>query len=142
MAPKGNSSEQDSDRINLDEFPSGGGPKLEADDLTGDTAVLTITEFEKFTVKDPETESGERPTAVLRFNETGPRSLWLNKGMLTTLVEKLGDRPKEWVGKLCPVEKRSVTFRGKTTRKVYVMAAEEWEDTIKEYKKRESKTRR
>jgi hypothetical protein len=126
----------DPDRISSDEFGTTR-PKLDPDDLEGDVAVLTIAEFEKFGVRDTEAEEGSRTTAVLRFTTTGDKSLWLNKTMIATLIERLGDRPKEWAGKLCPVEKRKVTFRNQTHLKVYVMASEEWDETIAEYQKQE-----
>jgi hypothetical protein len=113
-------------KVNLDDWGQDR-PKLEAEDLTDDVAVLVIAGYEQFRVRDTTQEDGTRLTGVLRFEETGDKSLWLNKSMMSALVERLGDAPAKWVGESCPVEKRKVQAFGKTTVKVYVMAAEEWD---------------
>jgi hypothetical protein len=113
-------------------------PKLLPEDLEGDVAILTIAAYEQFQVKDTTQEDGTRTSGVLRFEETGDKALWLNKSMMTALIERLGNKPAKWVGQRCPVEKRTVAaFDGKFP-KVYVMAAEEWDTYLNPHPARRS----
>jgi hypothetical protein len=117
-------------KVNLDEFGKSA-PKITQDDLEGDVAILTIVAYEEIELDDPETETGKRKSATLRFEETGDKVLWLNKGQLESLVARLGDNPDAWSGKRCPVEKVRTAFRGKSFDKVSVVHADEWNDYLK-----------
>lgn len=115
-------------KVDLDKYGSKR-PKLTPEDLEGDAAVLTVAGFEQFMVKD---DVGERPTAILVFEETGDKALFLNKTMLSALVERLGNDGDKYIGEKVPIEARKVTYQGKTTTKLYVMAAEEWDHAFEE----------
>lgn len=110
-------------------------PKITPDDLEGDVAVLTISGYEEFDVDDASTESGKRRSAVLMFEQTEDRVLYLNKGMIETLVEKLGDDSDGWLGQQVPVEKHVAKFGNEKFPKVRVVPAEEWGEYIKPARK-------
>lgn len=117
--------------INPDDFGSST-PKLEPDDLEGDAAMLTIDTFETVEVDDDEAEGGKRNAATLTFVETDDKVLWLNKGMVETLCEQLGNDEEQWPGKVVPVEKYIARYRGKKYPKVRVVPSEEWPKAFKE----------
>lgn len=119
-------------RIDPKEFAGGSTPKITHDDFDGDYTILTLTSFEKVDVPDDSVESGTRKSAVLTFEETEDKVLWLNGGMIETLVAQLGDDDEEWIGKQVPVEKYTSRYRGKEYDKVRVMATEEWTKAFKE----------
>lgn len=106
-------------------------PKLTPDDIE-DAAILTITAYDEAEVEDEESETGKRLSANLTFEETGEKVLWLNKGMVETLVEQLGDDSDDWVGSQIPVESYTAVFKGKKFPKVRVMPSEEWDKAFKE----------
>lgn len=117
-------------KINPDDFGKSA-PKITQDDLEGDVAILTIAAYEEIELDDPETDSGKRKSATLRFTETGDKVLWLNKNQIESLVERLGDNPDAWSGQRCPVEKVRTQFRGKSYDKVAVVHADEWDEYLK-----------
>ena len=106
-------------------------PKLTPDDIE-DAAILTVTAFDEVSVEDEEVEGGKRTSGNLTFEETGDKVLWLNKGMVETLVEQLGDDSDDWIGQKVPVEAYTATFKGKKFPKVRVMPSEEWSKAFKE----------
>lgn len=112
-------------KVNPDAL-GGGGPKVTQDDLENDIAVLTVTEYEELTVKDAEADGGKRISAVLRFEETGDKALWLNAQMVRDLIAWYGDDSDDWIGKAVPVEKYTAKFGSKEFPKVRVMLADEW----------------
>lgn len=116
-------------RISADDFGSST-PKLTPDDLEADVAILTVADFETVDVDDDNAEGGKRKSATLTFEETDDRVLWLNKGMVEALIERLGDNTDKWKGQKVPVEKYTARFRGKSYPKVRVMMAEEWDDVL------------
>ncbi len=116
-------------RISADDFGSST-PKLTPDDLEADVAILTVADFETVDVDDDNAEGGKRKSATLTFEETEDRVLWLNKGMIEALIERLGDNTDKWKGQKVPVEKYTARFRGKSYPKVRVMMAEEWDDVL------------
>lgn len=107
-------------------------PKLMPEDLEEDAAFLTISKYEEVMVDDDESESGKRQSATLKFAETGDKVIWLNKGMVETLVEQLGDDAEKWAGQKIPVERHVATFGNKKFPKVRVMPSEEWDKAFKE----------
>jgi len=107
-------------------------PKLMPEDLEEDAAILTISKYEEVMVDDDEAEGGKRQSATLKFEETGDKVIWLNKGMVEALVEQLGDDADKWPGQKIPVERHVATFGNKKFPKVRVMMAEEWDKTFKE----------
>lgn len=106
-------------------------PKIEPDDLEDDAAILTVTTFETVMVDDEDAKDGKRKSATLKFEETGDKVLWLNKGMMETLIEQLGDDAEKWEGQKVPVEKHIATFGNKKFPKVRVMPSEEWDAAFK-----------
>lgn len=107
-------------------------PKLTPEDLEEDAAILTIASYDEIEVDDEESESGKRQSATLRFEETGDKVVWLNKGMVETLVEQLGDDADKWIGQKCPVERHVAKFGNKKFPKVRVMPSEEWDKAFKD----------
>lgn len=107
-------------------------PKLTPEDLEEDVAFVTIEKYEEVMVDDDEAEGGKRQSATLRFKETGEKVIWLNKGMVETLVEQLGDDPDAWAGQKIPVEKHTATFGNKKFPKVRVVPSEDWDKLFKE----------
>jgi hypothetical protein len=118
-------------KINPADFGSST-PKLGPDDLEGDAAMLTIATFETVEVDDEEAEGGKRNAATLTFKETDDKVLWLNKGMVESLVEQLGDDSDNWIGRVIPVEKYVARYRGQKYNKVRVVPSEEWPKAFKE----------
>ncbi len=106
-------------------------PKLMPDDLEEDVAFLTIAKFEEVMVDDDEAEGGKRQSATLKFKETGDKVVWLNKGMVETLVEQLGDDADQWVGQKIPLERHVASFGSKKYPKVRVVPSEEWDKLFK-----------
>lgn len=106
-------------------------PKLTPEDLEEDAAILTIESYEEAEVDDEDSEDGKRWSANLKFKETGEKVLWLNKGMIDSLIEQLGDDADQWTGQKIPVEKHVALFRGKKFPKVRVMLSEQWDKTFK-----------
>ena len=110
----------------------GARPKVTPEDIVGgDVAVFTVAGFEQFDVDDPESSTGKRHTAVLLFQETGDKVLYLNKTQGEAMVARLGTKPSAWVGQRVPVEKITVSFRGQKFAKVAVVAADEWDGYLK-----------
>lgn len=106
-------------------------PKITPEDLEEDAAILTIDVYESVSVDDENAEDGKRQSATLKFVETGDKVLWLNKGMVETLVEQLGDDADKWSGQKIPVERHVATFGNKKFPKVRVMPSEEWDAAFK-----------
>lgn len=109
--------------------------KITPDDLEGDVAVLTVSGYEEFDVDDDTVKGGKRKSAVLMFEETGEAVLYLNKGMVESLVERLGDDSDGWLGEKVPVERHVAEFGNKRFPKVRVVPAEEWDEYLKPAKK-------
>lgn len=105
-------------------------PRLEPDDLEEDVAVLTIAEYEEIEVDDASTESGKRMSALLTFEETGEKVVWLNKTAITALVEYYGDDSDQWLGQPCPVESVRGTAFGKAYHKVNVVPQDAWPEYV------------
>jgi hypothetical protein len=106
-------------------------PKLTPEDLEEDAAILTLEKYEEVSVDDKNAEGGKRQSATLRFVETGDKVLWLNKGMIETLVEQLGDDADKWAGEKIPVERHIAKFGNDKFPKVRVMPSEEWAGAFK-----------
>lgn len=120
-------------------------PKLEPDDLEEEAAILTIAKYEEVWVDDknaPPTpehpKGGKRLSATLQFTETGDKVLWLNKGMVESLVEQLGDDADKWMGQKIPVERHIARFGSEKFPKVRVMPSEDWEKAFKDAGQRRS----
>lgn len=107
-------------------------PKLTQEDLEEDAAILTLAAYDEVSVDDDEAEGGKRQSATLRFEETGDKVLWLNKGMVETLVEQLGADADEWIGQKIPVEKYVARFNNQKYPKVRVIPSEEWDKAFRE----------
>ena len=118
-------------KVDVSKFGSSA-PKITQDDLEEDAAILTLAAYEEVSVDDDAVEGGKRQSATLRFEETGDKVLWLNKGMVETLVEQLGQDADEWVGQKVPVEKYVAKFNNTKYPKVRVMPSEEWDKAFKE----------
>ena len=118
-------------KVDVSKFGSSA-PKLLPEDLEEDAAILTIAKYEEVMVDDDEAEGGKRQSATLKFAETGDKVIWLNKGMVETLVEQLGDDAEKWAGQKVPVERHVATFGNKKYPKVRIMPSEEWDKAFKE----------
>lgn len=118
-------------KINAGDFGPARG-KITPSDLEADIALLTIASAEIIDVRDDEAESGSRRSLCLNFEETGDKALWPNKSNIDTLTLMLGDETDGWLGKVIPVEKANVPYRGQTYYKVRIMDAEEWAEVFKE----------
>jgi hypothetical protein len=106
-------------------------PKLEPNDIE-EAAIVTVAGYEQGEVDDPERDSGKRITGCVWFEETGDKVIWLNKGMMDTLVEKLGDETDHWVGKQIPIERHTATYGNKKFPKVHIIPAEGWDKAFRE----------
>lgn len=107
-----------------------GAPKLLPEDLEGDTAILTVAEYDEQEVDDDEAPEGKRLAAWLLFEETGDKRLYLNKTMGTTLVERFGKSVDDWKGEKVPVESAKEKFGKNTFHKVRVVGNDEWDDVM------------
>lgn len=131
MARNTQAEKKESRKVDVSRFGSSA-PKLEPDDLEEDFAFLTISEYDEVDVEDEEAKDGVRHSATLRFEETGEKVVWLNKGMAETLVEQLGDDPDKWTGQKIPVERHVAKFGSKKFPKVRVCESSEWDKLFKE----------
>lgn len=107
-------------------------PKITPDDLEEDAAILTVTKYDEVMVDDKNAKGGKRKSATLMFEETADKVLWLNKGMIETLIEQLGGDADDWIGQKIPVEKHIAKFGNDKFPKVRVMPSEEWDKAFKE----------
>lgn len=117
-------------KIDSNEYGSAA-PKLTPEDID-EAAIATITAVNRIETDDKSTKTGKRKAINLEFQETGDKVLWLNKGMIDTLIEKLGDDTDDWVGKQVPIESFTAVFKGQKFPKVGIMAAEEWDNAFEE----------
>jgi hypothetical protein len=112
-------------------------PKLTVDDLEEDVALLKIASYEEAEIDDTEAPDGKRMIAMLFFEETGDKAMYLNKTQLEYLIEGLdSDDSDDWAGHVIPVEKRSGSYRGRKYEKVHVCDPDEWEDYMEKPKKK------
>jgi hypothetical protein len=95
---------------------------LSADDIE-EAAILTISSFSEGERKDKDGK-----WALLKFEETGDKILFLNNAALETLVDRYGDNTDDWVGQIVPVE----AYEGTKGPAVRIMAAEEWDNAFTE----------
>lgn len=120
--------ENENDKVDLGEF-GGGDPKIEPDDFSGDTAIVTITEAERVTFQQ---DDKDKVGIKLRFEETGDKVLFLaTKGDVAVLVDRLGDRPSKWIGERIVIEKVIRKYRGKEYEKIAPAPADDWDDVFK-----------
>ena len=102
--------------------------KITPEDLEGDVAILTIASYEQMELDDAEAEGGKRTSAVLTFQETGDKVIWLNKTQVDALIARLGDESDDWAGQKVPVEKVVATFgKNKYPKVVVVGDPDEWD---------------
>ena len=95
---------------------------ITAEDIE-EAAILTITEF-----ADGDRKDADGKWALLKFEETENKILFLTDAALDTLVERYGDETDDWTGKKVPVER----YATKAGEKVRIMATEEWDRAFKE----------
>ena len=106
-------------------------PKLSVEDLGGgDFVCLQVASYEEVSVDGDE---GKRLVPVLTFQETGDKTLWLNKTQVGYLVTRLGDESDDWMGQYVPVEQVTKDFGGKRFAKLWIMAPEEWDEALVEF---------
>jgi len=112
-------------------------PKLTVDDFEEDVAILTIASFEEAEIEDSDTAEGKRMIAMLFFEESGDKAMYLNKTQLEYLIEGLeSDDSDDWAGKQVPVEVKTGTFRGKKYEKPHIVDPDEWEEYMEKPKPR------
>lgn len=97
--------------------------RLSPEHLEGDAALLTITSVDMF-------KYDGQDTMVIKFEETGDAGMFINRTMLDALLEHLGDETDGWIGKVIPVEVRTVKYNSEETTKVYVWEAGKWADAF------------
>lgn len=108
------------ERLDLDKYGKER-PKFTQDDIEeGDVAIVTAASFEELVFDG-------RPSAIMTFEESGDKALWLSKTDLKSLVERLGDVPSKWSGKRVVVEKVKREYKGQTYNKVGIAPADEWD---------------
>lgn len=106
-------------------------PKLSPDDLEEEVAILEITSFEEAEIEDADRPEGKRWIAMLYFEETGDKALFLNKTQIQYLIEGLGsDDSEDWIGQPVPVEVKRGRFQNQPYEKVYIVDPLEWSDYI------------
>jgi hypothetical protein len=116
---------------------------LVADDFEEDVALLTIASFESAEIDDSEAPDGKRNVAMLFFEETGDKAMYLNKTQLEYLIEGLETNdPDKWAGQQIPVEIKRGKFRGQAYEKPHVVDPDEWDDYLKPKKQRRKKAKR
>lgn len=111
------------------DYLGGGRERLVPDDLEADAAILTVADSDAFQLTRGRTKEN---CLTLTFEETGDKALWINKTMLSALIDQLGDDRAAWVGKQVPVEVIDAEYEGKTSRKVYVMETDAWDQAFKD----------
>lgn len=118
-------------------------PKLTVDDFEEDVAILTIASFEEAEIDDSEAPDGKRMLAMLFFEESGDKAMYLNKTQLEYLIEGLdSDDSDDWAGQQVPVEIKRGTFRGRKYEKPHVVDPDEWKDYLKPKKARRKRAKR
>lgn len=118
-------------------------PKLTVDDFEEDVAILTIASFEEAEIDDTESPDGKRMLAMLFFEESGDKAMYLNKTQLEYLIEGLeSDDSDDWVNRQVPVEIKRGTFRGKKYEKPHVVDPEEWAEYLEPKPKRRPRRKR
>lgn len=106
-------------------------PKLEPSDLLEEAAILLLATAEPLEIDDDEADSGKRHSLAVTFEETGEKTLWLNKTQVEAMVAYYGDDTDNWVGKPVPVEKAKVKFANDTYHKVRICAEDDWADVFR-----------
>lgn len=105
---------------------------VNAEDID-DAAIVRITEF-----NDGERKDKEGMWALVKFEETGDKIMWLTDAAIETLVEKFGDDSDDWIGKQIPIEK----YDTKNGPRVRIMASEEWDNAFKQAGVKQSPSRK
>lgn len=116
-------------KITREEFGAGR-PKLTPEDLDDQSMVLVIAAAEPIHVEDEDAPDGKRKVLVLRFEETGEKTLYLNKGMIGALLGQFGSETDDWVGQRVPVQRHIAEFRGVRYPKVRIAPPEDWDDLL------------
>lgn len=129
-------------KVNPDDYGSSK-PKLTVDDFEEDVALLTIASFEGTEIDDDDAPEGKRNVAMLFFEESGDKAMYLNKTQLTYLVEGLGTNDTDkWAGMQIPVEIKRGKYRGKPYEKPHVVDPDEWDEYLKPKKQRRKRAKR
>jgi hypothetical protein len=116
-------------KITREEFGAGR-PKLSPEDLDRPSMVLVIAAAEPIHVEDDDAPDGKRKVLVLRFEETGEKAMYLNKGMIDALLGQFGPETDDWIGQRVPVQRHTAVFRGAHYPKVRIPPLEEWADLL------------
>ncbi|MGH3589547.1 MAG: hypothetical protein ACRDRF_00720 [Pseudonocardiaceae bacterium] len=109
-------------KINRDEY------RQNSDQLSGDdieeAAILTVKEFAN---GDRTDKTGK--WALLKFEETTDKILFLTDGALDAMIHHYGDDSDDWTGKSVAVEQYKKKDK---TMGVRMMPTEQWEEAFKE----------
>lgn len=115
-------------------------PKLSPSDLEEDVAILTIASYEEAEIDDADSPEGKRWIAMLFFEESGEKALYLNKTQIEYLIEGLeSDDSDDWPGKMIPIEVRRGRFRGTPYEKCHIVDPVEWTDYVEPAKPKKPK---
>ena len=118
--------------IDMDEF-GGSRLSLKAETIKpANATVITIKDVEKVTVADPDRDDGKRTALVLSSEEYADKGFWLNKSGLKTLIEKIGDKPSDWIGEKVPlvVVRVNNPQTGGIQPSLQVAAPAEWDEVL------------
>ena len=75
--------------------------------------------------------------AMLFFEESGDKAMYLNKTQMEYLIEGLESNDSDdWAGKQVPVEVKRGKFRGTPYEKPYIVDPNEWDEYLKPKKQR------
>lgn len=106
---------------------------LRAKDLNGaNSALLTITGVDEAAFTDPDAREGKRYVLVLHSREFPEKGFFLNATSRTIVIERFGNVPSRWVGKVLPIvvdiqTNPKTNKEGETLR---AANADEWDDVI------------
>lgn len=121
--------------IDMDDF-GGSRLSLKADTIKPATAtVITVSDVEKITLQDTEAEGGRRNAIVLQSEEYPDRGFWLNKSGMRTMMEKLGNKPSDWIGQRVPlvVVRTDNPRTNATMQALQVAMLAEWDDVMDQF---------
>lgn len=120
----------------IDPTALGGRPALRPETIApADAVVITVTDVDRFDVDDPDAESGKRQVMTLHCEEYPAESFFLNKTGTKTLIEKIGDKPADWIGEKVPlvVVRVNNPRKGGAVKTLQVAPPAEWNDIVKQF---------
>lgn len=120
----------------IDPTALGGRPALKPETIApADAVVITVADVDRFDVDDPDSETGKRQVMTLHSDEYPDKSFFLNKTGTKTLIEKIGDKPSDWIGEKVPlvVVRVNNPRSGGAVKTIQVAPPAEWNDIVKQF---------